>query len=107
MSDTDVFISDTISAYAIMDKGVRVQVKGMVVDITPEDGLIIIEDFEGDLLGIKPEDVIEVLDRDADIGDREDNFRDDAEADADALASAGMGTDEDYEHPGMDDGDDY
>ena len=27
---------------------------------------------------------------------REDSFRDDAEADADALASAGFGTDEDY-----------
>ena len=27
---------------------------------------------------------------------REDNFRDDAEADADALAMAGFGTDEDY-----------
>jgi len=27
---------------------------------------------------------------------REDNFRDDAEADGDALASAGFGTDEDY-----------
>jgi hypothetical protein len=29
-------------------------------------------------------------------GTREDNFRDDAEADADALAMAGFGTDEDY-----------
>ncbi len=28
--------------------------------------------------------------------EREDNFRDDVEADADALASAGFGTDEDY-----------
>ena len=29
---------------------------------------------------------------------REDQFRNDVEADADALSSAGMGTDEDYEH---------
>lgn len=29
---------------------------------------------------------------------REDQFRNDVEADADALRSAGMGTDEDYEH---------
>jgi len=36
---------------------------------------------------------------------REDNFRDDAEADADALASAGFGTDEDYGC--FDSGDDY
>lgn len=28
--------------------------------------------------------------------EREDNFRDDVEADADTLRSAGMGTDEDY-----------
>lgn len=34
---------------------------------------------------------------------REDHFRDDVEADADALASAGMGTDEDYGHFGGDD----
>jgi hypothetical protein len=34
---------------------------------------------------------------------REDNFRDDVEADADALAGAGYGTDEDYEHPDCDD----
>lgn len=30
------------------------------------------------------------------LNDREDQFRDDVEADADALASAGFGTDEDY-----------
>lgn len=32
-----------------------------------------------------------------------DHFRTDAEADADALASAGFGTDEDYEHNSVDD----
>jgi hypothetical protein len=31
---------------------------------------------------------------------REDNFRDDVDADANALASAGWGTDEDYGHYG-------
>jgi len=36
---------------------------------------------------------------------REDNFRNDAEADGDALASAGFGTDEDYGC--YDSGDDY
>lgn len=30
------------------------------------------------------------------MDEREDHFRDDVEADADALASAGWGTDEDY-----------
>lgn len=34
---------------------------------------------------------------------REDNFRNDVEADADVLASAGYGTDEDYEHNLIDD----
>lgn len=34
--------------------------------------------------------------------EREDHFRDDVEADADALASAGYGTDEDYGHYGGD-----
>ena len=34
---------------------------------------------------------------------REDQFRDAVEADADALASAGHGSDEDYGHPGMGD----
>ncbi len=33
-----------------------------------------------------------------------DQFRTDAEADADVLASAGMGTDEDYEHNSCDEG---
>ena len=31
-----------------------------------------------------------------DLGEREDQFRDDVEADADALSSCGWGTDEDY-----------
>lgn len=35
---------------------------------------------------------------------REDNFRSDAEADADVLASAGFGTDEDYGYFGEDNG---
>jgi hypothetical protein len=35
-------------------------------------------------------------DDDHDEEPREDQFRDDVEADADALASAGLGTDEDY-----------
>jgi hypothetical protein len=35
---------------------------------------------------------------------REDNFRSDAEADADVLASAGHGTDEDYGYFGGDEG---
>jgi len=35
--------------------------------------------------------------------EREDQFRDDVEADADTLASAGWGTDEDYGHFGYDD----
>ena len=35
---------------------------------------------------------------------REDHFRDDVEADADALAGAGYGTDEDYGYYGGDDG---
>lgn len=35
---------------------------------------------------------------------REDNFRDDVEADADVLASAGYGTDEDYGYFGEDNG---
>lgn len=39
--------------------------------------------------------------------EREDNFRDDVEADADVLRSAGMGTDEDYEHNLCDEGDDW
>ena len=34
----------------------------------------------------------------------EDDFLSDAEADADVLASAGHGTDEDYEHNSIDDG---
>lgn len=34
--------------------------------------------------------------------DEPDQFRDDVEADADALASAGFGTDEDYGHYGDD-----
>lgn len=34
---------------------------------------------------------------------REDNFRDDVEADADVLASAGFGTDEDYGYFGEQD----
>jgi hypothetical protein len=35
-------------------------------------------------------------DDDADLEPREDSFRDDVDADANALASAGWGTDEDY-----------
>ena len=35
---------------------------------------------------------------------REDNFRDDVEADANALAGAGYGTDEDYGYYGEDNG---
>lgn len=38
----------------------------------------------------------EGLDEEDDTAQREDQFRDDVEADADALASAGYGTDEDY-----------
>lgn len=38
------------------------------------------------------------------MDEREDQFRDDVEADADALASAGHGTDEDY-NGGCDGGD--
>jgi len=38
--------------------------------------------------------------------EREDNFRDDVEADADVLAMAGYGTDEDYGYYG-DEGDDW
>lgn len=37
--------------------------------------------------------------------DEHDNFRNDVEADADALASAGFGSDEDYEHCSYDEGD--
>jgi len=45
--------------------------------------------------GLSGDDVSEF---DGEQEPREDNFRDDVEADADALASAGMGTDEDYFH---------
>lgn len=38
----------------------------------------------------------------SDLYDEPDQFRDDVEADADALASAGYGTDEDYGYDGMD-----
>ncbi len=45
--------------------------------------------------------------QEADMGfEREDQFRSDAEADADALASAGWGTDEDYGYYGEDSWDD-
>ncbi len=36
--------------------------------------------------------------------EREDNFRDDVDADADTLASAGYGTDEDYGYYGEHEG---
>jgi hypothetical protein len=38
-----------------------------------------------------------------DVPEREDQFRNDVEADADTLASAGYGTDEDYGYYGEDD----
>jgi hypothetical protein len=38
---------------------------------------------------------------------REDSFLDDVDADANALAGAGYGTDEDYEHHLFDEGPDY
>ncbi len=62
------------------------------------------EDYEGDRdLDAHPElepeqdgDVSEFDDDDMPTEGPEDHFRDDVEADADALASAGYGTDEDY-----------
>ena len=42
-----------------------------------------------------------------DVPEREDHFRNDVEADADTLASAGYGTDEDYGYFGDDSGDCY
>jgi hypothetical protein len=43
----------------------------------------------------------------ADVPEREDHFRNDVEADADTLASAGYGTDEDYGCYGEDSWDNY
>lgn len=58
------------------------------------------------ILPTNPEEANDLFDQQEELDDhhemvremdeREDQFRDDAEADADALASAGWGTDEDY-----------
>lgn len=49
----------------------------------------------------QPEDMNEYPEED--YNEERDQFRDDVEADADALASAGFGTDEDYGYFGGDD----
>lgn len=58
--------------------------------------------FTAELASEDGDDVSEYADE---CEPREDNFRDDVEADADTLASAGYGTDEDYGYYGG--GEDY
>ncbi len=88
-------------------------VTALELDATP------VYSIDRDTMTINTDDVVGIVhvlhsfgitdftwDHDENHDDREgDNFRSDGEADADALASAGMGTDEDYEHNSFDEGD--
>ena len=56
------------------------------------------DQISGHQLGDDVSEFADEPDCDFDCEPREDHFRDDVEADADTLRSAGWGTDEDYEH---------
>ena len=61
-----------------------------------EDAIEFAQKVGGEVLTEDANGEDEVVWSPEDAEPREDNFRDDAEADGDALASAGFGTDEDY-----------
>ena len=70
-----------------------------------EDAIEFAHKIDGEVIRDNADGESEVVWSSEDAEPREDNFRDDAEADADALAMAGFGTDEDYGC--YDSGDDY
>jgi hypothetical protein len=70
----------------------------VIVDIS--NGKIRVEDEEGNDFVVTSEEILEIISEEDDSD--HDGFRNDVEADADALASAGFGEDECYEHGSFD-----
>lgn len=92
IAEGDYTLADGTGWFGVRDLSIRIRC---------EDGGVAIEVYRnGDEMG-EPIDSLFVGETDP-HPEREDHFRDDVEADADALASAGYGTDEDYGHYGGD-----
>jgi len=70
----------------------------VVITIPPENipDSVDKEDIEASLLEYYYDSLVNFTDEREQQEEREDNFRDDVEADADVLRSAGWGSDEDY-----------
>lgn len=72
--------------------------------VSDEDTLTISSEEIHDIIDLLMEDGIEDFTAQIEAAEPFDGFLSDAEADGDALASAGMGTDEDYGYYGDSDG---
>jgi hypothetical protein len=68
-------------------------VDSIVIGDDIDGDYLLVTDQDGDQYRVKMHEVVETFSAE---DDEHDQFRSDAEADGDALASAGMGTDEDY-----------
>lgn len=89
--DTDYILSDGAAWLEVKNFSIRIAAtdEGVSVDIYRK----------GDEMGGAVTSTY-AYDNEDNTPEREDHFRDDVEADADALASAGYGTDEDYGYHG-------
>ena len=89
----NVIVSHTVTGHEF-----TATVEHIYSEDSPKFGLIRVVDQDDDVWDVG-ETEIWIDDED----DEHDPFRNDVEADADALAGAGFGTDEDYEHGNCDD----
>jgi hypothetical protein len=103
MNIEDICVGDVVLVRLTEDDTYTIRAR--VAEIFPLIVIVTVESDDicrdGSTIRVLPSEIIEIAVWAGD-DDEHDQFRTDAEADGDALASAGMGTDEDYGNASFD-----